>query len=219
MRSRTSEERAYQHVRAPQSAEDAARIAATAISAIRFGQGGRRERFPCREGFHGHDPLSDDAQWGGQTQRAIDNFPVVEDALPRRFIEALGIFKCAAARAKLGFVDARCAEAIGAAAEEVIAGTLDDDLPLDNFRTGSGTSTNMNANEVLATRAGEILGELRGSRLVHPNGHVNNGHSSNDVLPTAMHLSALMAIRDDLKADLVRVLTPCRRKPRCSLPW
>ena len=149
----------------------------------------------------------DDAYWGAQTQRAIENFPVSGMRFPRRFIAALGIIKWAAAKAneELGFLDARRAEAIRAAAEEVIAGTLDEHFPLDIFQTGSGTSTNMNANEVIANRAGEILGELRGSKLVHPNDHVNNGQSSNDVIPTAIHLSALMAIRDDLEPALARL--------------
>src|SRR5688500_10390228 len=149
----------------------------------------------------------DDAYWGAQTQRAIENFPVSGVRFPRRFIEALGIIKWAAAKAneELGFLDARRAEAIRAAAEEVIAGTLDEHFPLDIFQTGSGTSTNMNANEVIANRAGEILGELRGSKLVHPNDHVNNGQSSNDVIPTAIHLSGLMAIRDDLEPALARL--------------
>ena len=149
----------------------------------------------------------EDAYWGAQTQRAIQNFPVSGMRFPRRFIEALGIIKWAAAKAneELGFLDASTAEAIRAAAEEVIAGTLDEHFPLDIFQTGSGTSTNMNANEVIASRAGEILGELRGSKLVHPNDHVNNGQSSNDVIPTAIHLSALMAIRDDLRPALERL--------------
>jgi fumarate hydratase, class II len=149
----------------------------------------------------------DDAYWGAQTQRAIENFPVSGLRFPRRFIQALGIIKWAAAKAneEIGLVDARRAEAIRAAAEEVIAGTLDEHFPIDIFQTGSGPSTNMNANEVIANRAGEILGELRGSRIVHPNDHVNTGQSSNDVIPTAIHLSALMAIREDLEPAVARL--------------
>ena len=147
-----------------------------------------------------------DAYWGAQTQRAVENFPVSGQRFPRRFLEALGLIKWAAAKAnqELGLLDARRADAITAAAEEVIAGTLDDHFPVDIFQTGSGTSTNMNANEVIANRADELLGEARGSKAVHPNDHVNNGQSSNDVIPTAIHVSALLAIRDDLEPALVR---------------
>jgi fumarate hydratase, class II len=151
-----------------------------------------------------------EAYWGAQTQRAVENFPVSGQRFPRRFIEALGLIKWAAARAnlELGLLDQRRADAITAAAEEVISGKLDDQFPLDIFQTGSGTSTNMNANEVIANRADEILGEARGSKAVHPNDHVNNGQSSNDVIPTAIHLSALLSMRDlmpaagDLRAAL-----------------
>ncbi len=147
------------------------------------------------------------AYWGAQTQRAVDNFPVSGLRFPRRFIEALGSIKWAAAKAnlELGLLDERRTNAIMQAAEEVIAGTLDEQFPLDVFQTGSGTSTNMNANEVIANRADEILGEARGSKAVHPNDHVNNGQSSNDVIPTTIHLSALLAIRDDLRPALVRL--------------
>jgi fumarate hydratase class II len=148
-----------------------------------------------------------DAYWGAQTQRAVENFPVSGRRFPRRFLEALGLIKWAAAKAnqELGLLDARRAEAITAAAEEVIAGKLDDHFPVDIFQTGSGTSTNMNANEVIANRADELLGEARGSKTVHPNDHVNNGQSSNDVIPTAIHVSTLLAIRDDLEPALVRL--------------
>src|SRR6266545_4072365 len=147
------------------------------------------------------------AYWGAQTQRAVENFPVSGMRFPRRFIEALGLIKWAAAKAneELGTLDARRADAIRAAAEEVIDGTLDEQFPLDIFQTGSGTSTNMNANEVIANRADEILGEARGSKAVHPNDHVNNGQSSNDVIPSAIHLSALLAIRDDLEPAISRL--------------
>ncbi|MFY9587566.1 MAG: class II fumarate hydratase [Actinomycetota bacterium] len=154
------------------------------------------------------------AYWGAQTQRAVENFPVSGQRFPRRFIEALGTIKWAAAKAneELGFVDAKRAEAIRAAAEEVIGGKLDDHFPLDIFQTGSGTSTNMNANEVIANRADEILGEKRGSKAVHPNDHVNNGQSSNDVIPSAIHLSALLAIRDDLEPAVSRLRDALRAK-------
>jgi fumarate hydratase class II len=157
-----------------------------------------------------------EAYWGAQTQRAVENFPVSGQRFPRRFIAALGLVKWAAARAneELGLLDARLAGAIRAAAEEVIEGQLDDHFPVDVFQTGSGTSTNMNANEVIANRAAEILGEARGSRVVHPNDHVNCCQSSNDVIPTAIHLAALLAIRDDLVPALERLRDALAAKAR-----
>ena len=145
-----------------------------------------------------------DAYWGAQTQRAADNFPVSGTRFPRRFIEALGTIKWAAAAAneELGTLEPEVAGAVCQAAEEVASGALDDHFVLDIFQTGSGTSTNMNANEVIANRATEILGGERGSKLVHPNDHVNASQSSNDVIPTAIHLAALGAIRDDLAPAL-----------------
>ncbi|TMK21957.1 MAG: class II fumarate hydratase [Actinobacteria bacterium] len=155
-----------------------------------------------------------DAYWGAQTQRAVENFPVSGRRFPRRFIEALGIIKWAAATTneELGLLDARRAEAIRAAVEEVIAGKLDDHFPIDIFQTGSGTSTNMNANEVIANRADEILGEKRGSNAVHPNDHVNASQSSNDVIPTAIHLSALMEIESGLLPALTALTRALTRK-------
>ena len=155
-----------------------------------------------------------EAYWGAQTQRAVDNFPVSGQRFPRRFIEALGIIKWAAATTneELELVDARRADAIRAAAEEVIAGTLDEHFPIDIFQTGSGTSTNMNANEVIANRADEILGEARGSKAVHPNDHVNASQSSNDVIPTAIHLSALMEIEASLLPALTTLTRALNRK-------
>src|SRR6266550_1609675 len=140
------------------------------------------------------------AYYGASTQRAILNFPISDLRFPRQFIRALGQIKQAAARvnAALGTVDSQIAEAIDRAAQEVIDGKLDDNFVLDIFQTGSGTSTNMNANEVIANRASELLGGSRGSRKVHPNDHVNFGQSSNDVIPTAIHLAALLSIEHDL---------------------
>ena len=143
-----------------------------------------------------------EAYYGASTQRAVINFPVSGLTLPRRFVQALGLIKAAAAETnlELGLLDAQVAGAIAAAAREVALGTLDAHFPLDVFQTGSGTSTNMNANEVIANRAAELLGQSRGTRgAVHPNDHVNMGQSSNDVIPTALHLSALLAIRDVLE--------------------
>ncbi|MFC7154973.1 class II fumarate hydratase [Halomarina halobia] len=147
------------------------------------------------------------AYWGAQTQRAVENFPVSGITFGRRFVRALGIVKKAAARANvdLGHVDEETGEAIVAAADEVIAGEHDDQFPVDVFQTGSGTSSNMNANEVIANRASEILGREVGSRHVHPNDQVNFGQSSNDVIPTAMHVSALEAVERDLLPALSRL--------------
>jgi fumarate hydratase class II len=141
-----------------------------------------------------------EAYWGAQTQRAVENFPISDIVFGRRFVRALGVVKKSAARANndLGHVDDETAEAIVEAADEVIAGELDDQFPVDVFQTGSGTSSNMNANEVIANRAAEILGAEVGDRVVHPNDDVNFGQSSNDVIPTAMHVAALEAVKKDL---------------------
>ncbi len=141
-----------------------------------------------------------DAYYGASTQRAVLNFPISDLRFPRQFLRALGEIKQAAAKANeaLGLLDPQVAEAIVRAAQEVIDGKLDTHFVLDIFQTGSGTSTNMNANEVIANRASELLGGSRSSRKVHPNDHVNFGQSSNDVIPTAIHLSALVSIEHDL---------------------
>jgi fumarate hydratase class II len=135
------------------------------------------------------------ARWGAQTQRATENFPVSGLRLERRLIRALALIKAEAARvnATLGVVDPAAAEAIAAAAEEVAEGRWDEHFPVDVFQTGSGTSSNMNANEVLASLAGERLGSS-----VHPNDQVNASQSSNDVFPSAMHLAAAEAVVVDL---------------------
>ena len=146
-----------------------------------------------------------DALWGASTQRAVLNFPVSGERFPRRFIQALGFIKGAAAatNAELGAIEPKIADAIQAAAAEVADGDLDEHFPVDVFQTGSGTSTNMNANEVIATRAQQILGG--GADRVHPNDHVNAGQSSNDVIPTALHIAARQAIREDLLPALGRL--------------
>jgi len=137
-----------------------------------------------------------EAYYGASTQRAALNFPVSGLRFSRGFIRVLGLIKMAAARvnAELGLLDPKLAEAVQRAAREVAEGKLDDQFVVDIFQTGSGTSTNMNANEVIANRAAEILGGKRGSKLVHPNDHVNLGQSSNDVIPSAIHLAALEGI-------------------------
>src|SRR5207302_3496670 len=148
----------------------------------------------------GEMPLPESALYGASTQRAVLNFPVSGYRFSRPFIRALGLIKWAAAQANhdLGLLDAERAALIVQAAEEVIDGKLDNHFVLDIFQTGSGTSTNTNANEVIANRASELLGGTRGSRKVHPNDHVNFGQSSNDVIPTAIHLSALVSVEHDL---------------------
>src|SRR5262245_36373839 len=138
-----------------------------------------------------------DALYGAQTQRAIENFPIHGPRFPGEFIRSLGLIKLAAARTnmELGLLDKTCGNAIIRAAQEVIDGKLDDQFPLDIFQTGSGTSTNMNANEVISNRAIQMLGGIVGSKApVHPNDHVNMGQSSNDVIPTAMHVASLESI-------------------------
>jgi fumarate hydratase, class II len=141
-----------------------------------------------------------DAYYGASTQRAVLNFPISGQRFPRRFIRALGMVKKAAAQTnkELGLLARRRARAIAAASQEVIDGKLDDQFPIDIYQTGSGTSTNTNANEVIASRATQILGGERGSKLVHPNDHVNLCQSSNDVIPTAIQLSCAVAIADEL---------------------
>jgi fumarate hydratase class II len=140
------------------------------------------------------------AYYGAQTQRAVENFPVSGIGFPPRFIRALGIIKLAAAATneELRLLDIKIATAIRKAAAEVMEGKHDKEFVVDIFQTGSGTSTNMNANEVIANRAVELLGKPRGSRKIHPNDHVNMSQSSNDVIPTAMHIAALEAIQKEL---------------------
>ncbi len=148
-----------------------------------------------------------DALYGASTMRAVLNFPISDLRFPRSFIRALGLVKLAAAKTNmgLGLLDQKTGDAIVAAAQEVSDGKLDEHFVLDIFQTGSGTSTNTNANEVIANRASQILGGDLGSRLVHPNDHVNMGQSSNDVIPTAIHLAALLAIKEDLIPGLERL--------------
>jgi fumarate hydratase, class II len=141
------------------------------------------------------------AYWGVETQRAVENFPISDLRFPRRFLRALGIVKKSAALAniRLGLLSGEIGEAISRAAQEVMEGKFDDQFVVDVFQTGSGTSTNMNANEIIANRANEILGGKIGDKTpVHPNDHVNRGQSSNDVIPTCIHVSALESLERDL---------------------
>src|SRR3989440_4513841 len=149
-----------------------------------------------------------DALYGASTQRAVLNFPVSGYRFSRAFIRALGLIKWGAAQANhdLGLLDAHRAALIVQAAEEVIEGKLDQHFPLDIFQTGSGTSTNTNANEVIANCCAQLAGKPIGSREpVHPNDHVNMGQSSNDVIPSAIHVSAAEQLRDCLLPALEKL--------------
>jgi len=167
-----------------------------------------------RKGFRiEHDSLGEvavpaDVLFGAQTQRAVENFPVSGRRLPRRMIRALGLLKRAAAQVNkaTGAVAAPLADAIVQAADEVAAGRHDDAFVVDIFQTGSGTSSHMNANEVIANRAIQLLGGVVGSKTpVHPNDHVNRGQSSNDVFPTALNIAAAEAVTRDLSPALGRL--------------
>src|SRR5438094_2985482 len=157
------------------------------------------------------------ALYGAQTQRAVENFPITDLRFSREFIRAMGLIKLAAARANvdLGLLERKLGDAIIKAAAEVIDGKLDRHFVLDIFQTGSGTSTNMNANEVISNRAIQILGGVVGSKKpVHPNDHVNMGQSSNDVIPTAMHLSAMDSIEHALIPALRKLQRALASKAR-----
>src|SRR5438128_6509114 len=161
----------------------------------------RMADFRVEKDFLGEVKVPKDAYWGVQTQRAIENFPISGIRFGRRFIYALGLIKmaCAQTNMELGLLDNKIGKAIVQACQEVMDGKLDGHFPLDIFQTGSGTSTNMNANEVIANRANEILGHPLGEKgPVHPNDHVNMGQSSNDVIPTAIHVAALLEIDQSL---------------------
>jgi len=163
-----------------------------------------------------HDSMGDlqvpeDALWGAQTQRAVDNFPISGLRMPRQFIRALGLVKWAAAgaNAELGLLTSKKAMAIQKAALEVADGAHDAHFPIDVFQTGSGTSSNMNANEVIATLASQVLGSE-----VHPNDHVNMSQSSNDVVPTCVHVSAAITIHDGLLPALRHLSGVLEKKAR-----
>ena len=158
-----------------------------------------------------------DALFGAQTRRALDNFPISNLRFQRRFIEALGSIKLEAAVVNndLGLLDDEIKDAIVGAAEEVVDGSLDNQFVLDIFQTGSGTSTNMNANEVISNRAIQLSGGELGSKSpVHPNDHVNKGQSSNDVIPTAIHLAALVSMERDLIPGLEKLRDALEQKSR-----
>lgn len=158
-----------------------------------------------------------DAYWGAQTQRAIENFPISGLIFSPVFISSLGYIKlaCAEVNRSLGLLRPDLADAIVKASEEVINGDFNDQFPIDIFQTGSGTSTNMNANEVIATRANEILtGQKNSKSPVHPNDHVNMGQSSNDVIPSAIHVSASIQVKRLLLPNLDKLRSTIERKSK-----
>jgi len=156
-----------------------------------------------------------DAHYGAQTARAVENFPISSLRFQRGFIAAVGLVKwaCAQVNSELGLLDNKRRDLIQQAAQEVIDGKLDSQFVIDVFQTGSGTSTNMNTNEVIASRANELAtGKRGGKEPVHPNDHVNMEQSSNDVIPTAIHISAAMAIHNQLSPALEHLACALRRK-------
>ena len=162
-----------------------------------------------------------DAYYGASTMRALLNFPISDLRFSRSFIRALGLIKLAASKVnvELGLLDRRIGDAIVGASQEVADGRLDEQFVVDVFQTGSGTSTNTNANEVIANRATEILGGDRGSGLAHPNDHVNMGQSSNDVIPTVIHLSVLAQINEELVPTLEGLMSALEEKAQEFWPF
>ena len=175
------------------------------------------DRFRIEKDSMGEMEVPADALYGAQTQRAVRNFPISDLRFPREFIRAMGLVKLAAAQTnmQLGVVSKNRGKAIVRAAREVVDGTLDDHFVVDIFQTGSGTSTNMNTNEVISNRAIQIMGGKVGSKSpVHPNDHVNMGQSSNDVIPTAMHIAAMESIERNLIPALDTLRRALARKAR-----
>ena len=168
-----------------------------------------------------HDSMGDvkvpvDALWGAQTQRAVDNFPISGRPVNERVIRALAMVKAESARVNAGLadvpnIDRRIGRAIADAADEIAAGAHLDQFPIDAFQTGSGTSSNMNANEVIARMATTRLGD---GAAVHPNDHVNASQSSNDVFPSAVHLAAAIAVVDELVPAAEKLVRALRKKQR-----
>jgi fumarate hydratase, class II len=176
-----------------------------------------KEGFRIEKDSMGEMRVPADALYGAQTQRAVENFPISSLRFSREFVRAMGLIKLAAARANmdLQLLEPRLGEAIATAAQEVMDGKLDQHFVLDIFQTGSGTSTNMNTNEVISNRAIQILGGVVGSKKpVHPNDHVNMGQSSNDVIPTAMHVAAMETIDRSLIPALKRLQSALSAKAK-----
>lgn len=176
-----------------------------------------KENFRIETDSMGEVRVPKNAYWGAQTQRAVENFPVSNIRFPRRFIRALGMVKMASAvvNLELGVLDKTIGKAIVQSSKEVMEGNFDDQFVVDVFQTGSGTSTNMNANEVIASRANEILGGKPGEKKpVHPNDHVNMGQSSNDVIPSCIHIAAFEAIERDLLPSLDKLQSTLDKKAK-----
>ncbi len=159
-----------------------------------------KHEFRVEKDSMGEMKVPQDAYYGAQTQRAVENFPISSFKMPRDMIRALGEIKRAAAitNQKLGKLQESKAKWIIQAASEVSEGMFDNQFVVDVFQTGSGTSSNMNVNEIIANRATELMGEKRGSKVIHPNDHVNDGQSSNDVFPTAMHIAISLSLKETL---------------------
>jgi len=158
-----------------------------------------------------------EAYYGAQTQRAIENFPISGWRFQREFLSALGLIKYAAAEAnlELGLLEGKIARAIQKASDEVMRGRWDEQFLVDIFQTGSGTSTNMNANEVIANRANEIIGTRKGIyRPVHPNDHVNLGQSSNDVFPSCIHIASVHLLKQKLIPALMELHKALKKKEK-----
>jgi fumarate hydratase class II len=172
------------------------------------------EEYRIEKDSMGEVKVPKNAYYGAQTQRAVENFPVSGIGFPKEFVRALALVKHAAASANedLGLLKSDAADLIRRAAAEVMEGKLDKEFVVDIFQTGSGTSTNMNMNEVIANRALEIAGKPRGGKEIHPNDHVNMSQSSNDVIPTAIHVSALAAIDKELVPALTALHRELKKK-------
>src|SRR5258708_1528383 len=173
------------------------------------------EAFRTEKDSMGEMRVPADAYYGASTGRAVENFPISDLRFSRRFIGAMGLIKwvCAEVNFGLGLLDDKRKQLIQQAAREVMDGKLDAPFVVDIFQTGSGTSTNMNANEVIASRANEIAtGRRGGKEPVHPNDHVNMEQSSNDVIPTAMHVAAAMAMKESLCPALEHLAKMLRGK-------
>jgi fumarate hydratase, class II len=175
------------------------------------------DKFRIEKDSMGEMKVPGDAHHGAQTARAVENFPISNLRFPRRFIHAMGLIKwaCAEVNFELRLLDERRRDLLQQAAEEVMQGALDEHFVVDIFQTGSGTSTNMNANEVIASRANEIAtGKRGGKEPIHPNDHVNMEQSSNDVIPTAMHVSAAVAMKESLIPALDHLAKTLDQKAR-----
>lgn len=180
-----------------------------------------KKSFRIENDFLGRVKVPQEAYWGAQTQRAIENFPISGRRFGREFIYALGLIKYASAKtnASLGLLNQQMAKAIQKASEEVMEGKWDDQFVVDVFQTGSGTSTNMNLNEVIANRANELLGGKKGIyQPIHPNDHVNLGQSSNDVFPSALHIASHILLQKRLLPALKELHRTLRKKAKEFYP-